>query len=126
MTGDDWYDHAACRGATDIFYSSRGTSSAPALKICAGCPVRDECLSAGMHERHGVWGGTTPRHRVRLRRGLPATRGHDPKIRAWAERMIAKGYSDPEVSGATKVPARTVLDWRRKMGITRTAGGQAA
>ena len=30
-----------------------------AKRICGGCEVREECLSAALerHESHGVWGG---------------------------------------------------------------------
>lgn len=51
---------------------------APAKALCwgggenPGCPVRYECLTHGLHERHGVWGGTTPQERERLRNGKAA------------------------------------------------------
>jgi len=38
-----------------------------AVAVCQTCPVRADCLEAGMAERHGIWGGTTERERVRLR-----------------------------------------------------------
>lgn len=39
-----------------------------ARAICAGCPVREACLAAGIAEDHGIWGGLTPRERRVLRR----------------------------------------------------------
>jgi WhiB family redox-sensing transcriptional regulator len=40
-----------------------------ARKICSGCVVRQECLEwAIKHEDHGMWGGTTPTERKKLRR----------------------------------------------------------
>ena len=52
---------------------------APAKAMCRGdgdenpgCPVLNECLARGLHERHGVWGGTTPQERERLRNGKAA------------------------------------------------------
>lgn len=40
-----------------------------ARKICANCPVREECLEWGIqHESHGMWGGTTPHERKLIRR----------------------------------------------------------
>lgn len=37
-------------------------------KICSGCPIRKECLEwAVLHEAHGLWGGLTPRERLKLR-----------------------------------------------------------
>lgn len=41
----------------------------PAKKVCAGCPVRAECLSFAMEtgERDGIWGGLTPYERTALK-----------------------------------------------------------
>ena len=38
--------------------------------ICAGCPVRRECLdfALGHDQVYGIWGGTTPEDRQRDRR----------------------------------------------------------
>jgi WhiB family redox-sensing transcriptional regulator len=62
---------AACIGADpDLFFPGKGRNDdcAEAKAICAGCPVRDECLEAGMSQDFGIWGGTTERERRRLRR----------------------------------------------------------
>jgi WhiB family redox-sensing transcriptional regulator len=67
-----WFDHAACRG-TDValFHPERGDTGveAQARKVCATCPVRDQCLTHAVthHEIHGIWGGTSARERRRLR-----------------------------------------------------------
>lgn len=70
---DILYLQAACAGApVDLFFpdptrpDARDTEQARA--ICAGCPVREACLAAGMAEKHGVWGGLTSRERRVLRR----------------------------------------------------------
>jgi hypothetical protein len=39
-----------------------------ARQICMECPVMDKCLKVGMYEESGIWGGTTPEQRKRLRR----------------------------------------------------------
>ncbi|MGH9291933.1 MAG: WhiB family transcriptional regulator, partial [Acidimicrobiales bacterium] len=39
-----------------------------ARAICAGCPVVEPCLRAGMGEAFGMWGGLSPRERQQLRR----------------------------------------------------------
>ena len=41
---------------------------APALALCGACPVVEPCRAAGTHERHGVWGGTSPAARVGRRK----------------------------------------------------------
>ena len=64
-----WRQHAACRGLTATMYPEavRGATSeetyAEAQARCERCPVVEPCLAAGAHERHGCWGGTTPRQR---------------------------------------------------------------
>lgn len=46
---------------TDIYKFSR--------KICGNCVVKNECLEwAVRHEAHGMWGGTTPMERRKIRR----------------------------------------------------------
>jgi hypothetical protein len=37
--------------------------------ICSDCVVREACLEDNLHEKQGVWGGTTPEERARLRAG---------------------------------------------------------
>lgn len=37
--------------------------------ICSDCLVREACLQENLHEPQGVWGGTTPEERHRLRAG---------------------------------------------------------
>jgi len=40
-----------------------------ARKICEGCVVKIQCLEwAIRHEKHGMWGGTTPVERKSIRR----------------------------------------------------------
>jgi WhiB family redox-sensing transcriptional regulator len=41
---------------------------AEAKAICRRCPVQAACLEYGMGESFGVWGGSSPRDRRRLRR----------------------------------------------------------
>jgi len=45
---------------------------AKAKKICATCPVREECLEFGLTEPIGIWGGLTPKERriVKRQRGM--------------------------------------------------------
>ena len=65
----DWMESAACVGLGHLFFLEPGESSAPAKKICAACPVRDECLADALtHPEpwHGIFGGMSPRERRRL------------------------------------------------------------
>jgi WhiB family transcriptional regulator, redox-sensing transcriptional regulator len=66
-----WRDDAACKGLeTDTFFPSTDAEAGPAKLICAGCPVRAECLEWALLSRQedGVWGGLTDNERRRLRR----------------------------------------------------------
>jgi hypothetical protein len=50
----------ACRDADPgLFFPPPGESADAAMAICAGCPVRAECLELALAngERFGVWGG---------------------------------------------------------------------
>jgi WhiB family transcriptional regulator, redox-sensing transcriptional regulator len=76
FTRPNWHARAACRGCDPVlFYPTRGDEGqvlAEAKKICAGCPVRAECLDWALvnSELHGVWGGVSERSRRTMRRGL--------------------------------------------------------
>ena len=72
----DWVDDAACVGSGVAFHppaSERGHMTGTrwaveALRICAGCPVRADCLAHAIdHEPFGVWGGTLPMERRHMR-----------------------------------------------------------
>lgn len=66
-----WWDLAACRGmATDLFFPGRGDYDVyEAKRVCAGCPVRAECLEEALAQREvfGVWGGLSERERRSIR-----------------------------------------------------------
>lgn len=46
-----------------------------AKKVCASCPVRDQCLDLALtqHESYGIWGGLNETERRALLRGGPRT-----------------------------------------------------
>ncbi|MFM7224049.1 MAG: WhiB family transcriptional regulator [Actinomycetota bacterium] len=67
----EWLDAAACRGATtDVFFPTSESGKVAAVRICAACPVREECLEYAIATRQpeGVWGGLDPVERRRLLR----------------------------------------------------------
>lgn len=68
-----WAAYASCRSADpEIFFSAADDSVAEAIRICRGCPVRQECLEWAIltHARYGVWGGMTERQRRRVARTI--------------------------------------------------------
>ena len=66
-----WRLDAACRGldATIFFPSSKDAATFQhAMSVCAGCPVKDQCLEANLLEPDGIWGGTSAKERQRIRK----------------------------------------------------------
>lgn len=67
-----WRKNAACRGRpTYLWFPARGDhrTADKALKICGACMVRDECRSANIDKRDGIFGGLTGKARRDLREG---------------------------------------------------------
>jgi len=58
--------------STDIFYPEEYEEAdvAQAKSICNNCWIKDKCLAYALsiNEKEGVWGGTTPIERKRIRR----------------------------------------------------------
>jgi WhiB family transcriptional regulator, redox-sensing transcriptional regulator len=69
LTPDDWYPDSTPAEAAR-------REAADALAVCASCTVREECLELALRNwtvgQHGVWGGTVPPERERLRAGRVA------------------------------------------------------
>lgn len=77
---ESWMETALCREiGGDFWHPDEGEGQTyatnRALEICRDCPVRVQCLSYAMNnnEMLGVWGGTTPSERKRMRRSLRDT-----------------------------------------------------
>ena len=66
LSPDDWYPVSASAEAARC-------EAADAIAVCSGCRVREECLELALRNwavgQHGVWGGTVPAERERLRAG---------------------------------------------------------
>jgi WhiB family redox-sensing transcriptional regulator len=69
LNPDDWYP-------VSVPTRAARREAACAIAVCAGCPVREECLELSLRNwavgQHGVWGGTVPAERDRLRAGRVA------------------------------------------------------
>jgi WhiB family transcriptional regulator, redox-sensing transcriptional regulator len=66
-----WRDRAACRDMDPaVFFPEDGAGVLAAQRVCAGCEVRRECLDYALErvEQNGVFGGTSERERMRMRR----------------------------------------------------------
>jgi WhiB family redox-sensing transcriptional regulator len=70
----DWMLEARCLDADpEAFFPEKGGSTREAKRICAACPVREECLQYALDndERFGIWGGLSERERRRAKRITP-------------------------------------------------------
>lgn len=79
MTGFDWHARAACRDMdSGIFFEGRTDY---AREICEGCPVRNRCLEYAVvtNQSFGVWGGTTPAMRRKIRKQIGETNGQSQR-----------------------------------------------
>ena len=67
-----WRADARCRTveSPDLFYDP--ARKAEAKLVCAGCPVRGDCLDDALTRREelGIWGGLTPTERDQHRFGV--------------------------------------------------------
>ena len=65
----NWQLRARCRDCDPtMFFDTTESESAEiayAKAVCAGCPVREQCLGHAIHtgEQFGIWGGLTERER---------------------------------------------------------------
>lgn len=70
-----WQQNAACLGLdVELFFpEERGgqATANQAKQVCAGCPVKAECLNYALEERigHGIWGGMDINERQKLSDG---------------------------------------------------------
>lgn len=69
-----WHDKGACNKMDPSFFVPEGVEALNRAKsFChtSGCTVREQCLAFALHtQEHGVWGGTSPGDRKRMRRQL--------------------------------------------------------
>ena len=71
MDFEPWRDEAAClQYPSEMFFPEKGSNSRPARAVCAGCPVKSQCLAWALEHREafGIWGGMTENQRRRLAR----------------------------------------------------------
>jgi WhiB family redox-sensing transcriptional regulator len=83
-----WRDSALCRNDPGGHWD--GDILPSMFELCMDCPVRMECLAEALqHEERsdcGVWGGTGPEERRKIRRGAD-------RERVWVQtgRRLAQG-----------------------------------
>lgn len=67
----DWRDDGICNTIDpEIWFPDKGGSTREAKKVCARCPVTEQCLEYALErdERFGIWGGKSERDRRKIKR----------------------------------------------------------
>lgn len=71
LSRQDWQDHAACKGRTQLFFppraerpQARARREAQARLLCLTCPVQTPCREfARQNHEYGYWGGESEEER---------------------------------------------------------------
>lgn len=117
-----WVDDAACRPyRTAYWFPARGeyksAATTFALKVCATCRVRGECLDEALaietiETRHGIRGGYSVHQRARLAGGPPSDQ--PVTITSKEKTMTTTTATTPELA------ARRAELWQRRPDLTET------
>lgn len=65
-----WTEQAICAQVDpELFFPEKGGATTAAKQLCAGCPVRTDCLNYAVEHniRFGIWGGLAERDRRHLK-----------------------------------------------------------
>lgn len=102
-----WYEEAACLGQpSEVFFPVHAADDWRAKQVCAGCPVRRECLQHALSkpEDFGVWGGLNEAERVSRARAATPTRGSVPL-------ELVTYTTNARSTGSTCSAGRTATGW---------------
>ncbi len=97
---EDWTEVAACRNGDPDSLFVQGAQQHLAKVVCAGCPVRTECLAEALDRQieFGVWGGMTERERRAILR-------RRPNVTSWRALLVAaRTEFEAAQARATAVP----------------------
>jgi len=110
----DWMDEALCAQVdADLWFPDTGQTYHAAKRICAACPVQQQCgeqaqtVERGLSHpyRHGAWAGVTPRTRAKQSEHTAAEL-RDAEIL----RLAAAGWDAEAIADHVGCTSRTV--WR--------------
>jgi hypothetical protein len=95
----------------ELFYAEDEESILRAKSICLGCPVKDICLTQGINDPHGIYGGFTPEERFSTT-DASSVETHT-LIELKAERRFIESQPVLAVAHKYRVQPRTVQRWRK-------------
>lgn len=113
----DWMDDAACAEiGFEPFFPEHGHPAPKAKRICATCPVIDQCLDYAVRNQinDGIWGGTSPKERIALRNqgSSKAT-----MVKEYLLSGAGMGIADNKIARSLSVSVSTVTTMRNSLGI---------
>jgi len=119
-----WFAGLCAQTDPELFFPEKGGSVREAKAVCAGCPVRVQCLEYALahDERFGVWGGTSERERRRLKAGA-THRGTASRPTARRTGVPAPGSAPGE---ADEVVVARLMAGHPVAGASRVEVAQAA
>ena len=112
---DDWRHLSSCLTEDPELFFPDGTTGAAlnqmemARQVCLRCPVQLECLRLALSTgtADGVWGGTTPEERRRIRRGSSAA-----ELRTMDAHLLAATHEPAERARPLSYEERLALEAR--------------
>ena len=98
-----WVVQAACAGRGDAFFPEFGGALTEAKKLCASCPVRQQCeeygkslLNAEVPLYRGLWGGkTVPELRIEEQRTRPPFVQGSCALNGCSKDLVPSGSNSP-------------------------------
>lgn len=120
---EPWVKDALCAQTDpELFFPEKGGSTKAAKKVCAACPVAEQCLDYALREgeRIGIWGGRAPRERRRMA-GFQPSQGESQE--QMLRRLHGLGLMDVEIAPHLGVSAHWVGVLRKRHGLSRNASG---
>lgn len=83
---ESWLGALCAETDPELFFPEVGTSVTEVRQarwLCARCPLTADCLAEGLKRPYeGIWGGTTVRERMRMRKHPELIQQHLKELRA--------------------------------------------
>jgi len=103
-----WFEGLCAQTDPELFFPEKGGSVREAKAVCAGCPVRAQCLAHALAhgERFGVWGGLSEPERRRLKQAdvaaSPSAASRPPAPAEVDEVVVARLVAGHPVTGVCR------------------------
>lgn len=99
----------------EAFFPEKGQSPNAAKKVCASCPVVEQCLTYANRNgfSYGIWGGRTRSERAGHGQYSPVMAEHGERI----VELAREGLTDSDIARRLRVARTTVASIRRRAGV---------